>query len=154
MGLNFYPQWSTHEVYTNSRGKVARRLIEKDGSGFGEMVASFYQRYGVPIMITETSAKGPDEERLAWLDSSIAAVKKLRGEGVPVLGYTWFPLFTMIDWRYRWTQLPLDKYLLELGVYQLNRNGLGPRWQKMPLLEHFRGYVRNPEDAVGELAAC
>ena len=154
MGLNFYPQWSTHEVYANSRGKVARRLIEKDGSGFGEMVASFYRRYGVPIMITETSAKGPHEERLAWLDSSIAAVKKLRGEGVPVLGYTWFPLFTMIDWRYRWTQLPLEKYLLELGVYQLNRNGSGQRWQEMPLLEHFRNYISNPEEAVGELEPC
>ena len=154
MGLNFYPQWSTHEVYTNERGKVARRLIEKDGSGFGEMVASFYQRYGAPIMITETSAKGDHEERLAWLNSSLAAVKKLRGQGVPVLGYTWFPLFTMIDWRYRSGRLPVDKYLLDLGVYQLNSNGSGSRWQEMPLLAHFRDYVRNPDEAVGELAAC
>jgi hypothetical protein len=154
MGLNFYPQWSTHEVYTNNRGKVARRLIEKDGSGFGDMVASFYQRYGVSIMITETSAKGAHEERLAWLDSSLAAVKRLRGEGVPVLGYTWFPLFTMIDWRYRSGSLAVDKYLLDLGVYQLNNNGSGSRWLEMPLLEHFRGHIRNSEEAVGELAAC
>ena len=154
MGLNFYPQWSTHEVYTNAGGKLARRLIEKDGSGFAEMVEGFYRHYGVPIMITETSAKGGHEERLAWLDSSLAAVKKLRGEGVPVMGYTWFPLFTMVDWRYRWGRLPVDKYYLDLGVYTLNTTGSGPRWLETPLLAHFRDYVRNPEDAVGQLAAC
>ncbi|HUP26944.1 MAG TPA: family 1 glycosylhydrolase [Chloroflexia bacterium] len=154
MGLNFYPQWSTHEVYTNSRGQVTRRIIEKDGSGFGEMVEAFYRRYGVPIMITETSARNRHRERLAWLDSSVDAVKKLRGQGVPVLGYTWFPLFTMIEWRYRGGRQPLNKYLLDLGVYTLNSNPEGPRWLEMPLLQHFREYIRNPEEAVGELIPC
>lgn len=152
MGLNFYPQWSTHEVYTDARGKIASRLVEKDGVGFGEMVKDFYLRYGVPIMITETSAKDTHMERSAWLTASLAVVKKLRGEGVPVVGYTWFPLFTMIDWKYRSGRNPLHHYLLDLGVYQLNTEGDGSRWKELPLLEEFRSYIQNTGEAVGHLA--
>jgi len=151
MGLNFYPQWSTHEVYTNDNGRIMSRLIEKDGVGFQQMVKDFYLRYGVPIMITETSAKDTHEERSAWLNVSLQAVKNLREEGVPVLGYTWFPLFTMIDWRYRWTRGPLEKYLLDLGLYQIDRSGTGPRWRELPLLEEFRSKMANPSESVGDL---
>lgn len=153
MGLNFYPQWSTHEVYTNAQGKIASRPVEKDGSGFAGMVADFYGRYGVPIMITETSARDSHKERSAWLTSSVAAVKHLRGQGVPVLGYTWFPLFTMIDWRYRWGRAPLQKYHLDLGVYKLNTSDSGGRWRELPLLEQFRSYIQSSEESIGELVA-
>jgi hypothetical protein len=70
---------------------------------------------------------------------------------VPVLGYTWFPLFTMIDWRYRFGRGPLEEYLLELGLYTLNRGGDGQRWQPTPLVEQFRSYVSDPENAIGSL---
>ncbi len=53
-------------------------------------------------------------------------IKSLRAKGVPVMGYTWFPLFTMIDWRYRFGKAPLEDYFLELGLYRLNRDR-GPR---------------------------
>lgn len=151
MGLNFYPQWSTHEVYTNEHGRVLSRVIEKEGVGFEQMVKDFYLRYGSPIMITETSARDTHEERSAWLNASLAAVKNLREEGVPVLGYTWFPLFTMIDWRYRWTRGPLEKYYLDLGLYQINKSGNGPRWRELPLLEEFRHKMANPGESVGDL---
>jgi beta-glucosidase len=68
---------------------------------------------------------------------------------VPVLGYTWFPLFTMIDWRSRFGRGPLDEYRLELGLYNLAGNG--HRWQPTPLVEQIRSYARDPEGAVGSL---
>src|SRR3954451_2677092 len=108
MGLNFYPQWSTNELYLDAKGKISHRCIEKDGAGFGAMLADYYTRYGAPIVITETSAKNSDEERSAWLRSSLSQIKSLRAAGVPVLGYTWFPVFTMIDWKYRWNRRPLS----------------------------------------------
>ena len=151
MGLNFYPQWSTQELYYDDKGTVASRSTEHDGSGFGDMVEDFYRRYGAPIAITETSAKDSDEVRSAWLRASLGMIKQLRGKGVPVLGYTWFPMFTMIDWRYRWERGPLEKYLLDLGVYQL-ANEEGKRWRTLPLAAEMRRYIENPEEAVGELA--
>lgn len=152
MGLNFYPQWSTQELYINETGQVVSRVCELDGVGFGEMVEDFYRRYGVPIMITETSARDCDVLRSAWLANSLHMIKGLRAEGVPVLGYTWFPLFTMIDWRYRWERGPLNDYLLELGLYTLNTDADGKRWRPSPLVEQMRGYIANPEGAIGRLA--
>ena len=72
-------------------------------------------------MITETSAVGSDEIRERWLESSVSMIKDVRQSGVPVIGYTWFPLFTMIDWRYRFSSEPLENFYLELGLYKLNR---------------------------------
>jgi beta-glucosidase/6-phospho-beta-glucosidase/beta-galactosidase len=150
MGLNFYPQWSTQELYYDEHGKVASRSTEHDGSGFGDMVEDFYRRYGVPVMITETSAKDSEEVRSAWLRASLAMIKQLRANGVPVLGYTWFPMFTMVDWRYRWERGPLDKYLIDLGVYQL-ANEAGKRWRTLPLAAELRHNIEHPYEAVGDL---
>ena len=149
MGLNFYPQWTTRELYLKSTGRLGYRIIERDGAGFESMLEKFYLRYGAPLMVTETSAVGSHWERSAWLDNSVAAVKRLRGRGVPVVGYTWFPLFTMIDWKYRFGQQPWDAYRLELGMYRLNQEPSGSRWLPSPLVEKYQHYIHNSHDAVG-----
>ncbi|MDP9121203.1 MAG: family 1 glycosylhydrolase [Acidobacteriota bacterium] len=155
LGLNFYPQWSTQQLYVNRRGRLAYRSVEQDGEGFKSLIEDYYQRYRAPILVTETSARGAVEVRSRWLSASVAAVRRLREEGVPVLGYTWFPLFTMIDWRYRFGRRPLATYRLDLGLYTLTPGGWdrggGERWKPTPLVEQFRGYVADPESAVGPL---
>jgi beta-glucosidase/6-phospho-beta-glucosidase/beta-galactosidase len=149
VGMNFYPQWSTKQIFIDQKGRLSYRNIEQDGAGFATLIEHYYQRYQVPIIITETSAFGPEEVRSRWLDASVAAIKKLREQGVPVLGYTWFPLFTMIDWRYRFGRGPVEQYRLELGLYQMN-DGIGKgRWAATPLANQFRSYINNPGDAVG-----
>jgi hypothetical protein len=77
-------------------------------------------------------------------------VKQLRAKGVPVLGYTWFPLFTMVDWRYRLGRRPLENYYIDLGLYKHGGAG-GARWEPTPLVNQLRGYVRNPTEAIGPL---
>jgi beta-glucosidase/6-phospho-beta-glucosidase/beta-galactosidase len=151
MGLNFYPQWSTRELYLNDRGQMASRVTDRQGTVFAELISTYHARYGVPIIITETSAHGSDALRADWLDSSLAAIKALRAGGVPVVGYTWFPLFTMIDWRYRFGRAPVERYRLELGLYRLGEPG-GPRWLATPLVQPFLGYRHNTEASVGPLA--
>jgi beta-glucosidase len=149
LGMNFYPQWSTKLMYIDKRGRLAFSDTEPEGGGFMELISDYYDRYRVPIMITETSAIGSDEIREQWLDSSVAMIKTLRSQGVPMIGYTWFPLFTMIDWRYRFGNDPLENYFLELGLYRLGREAGSPRWEPTPLVEKFRGFVADPVSAIG-----
>ncbi len=151
VGMNFYPQWSTKQIYLDKRGRIAFRETEPEGDGFSELIRQYHNRYNVPIMITETSAVGSDDVRMRWLESSIGHIRELRADGVPVIGYTWFPMFTMIDWRYRFGQDPLENYYLELGLYRLNREGSTPRWIETPLVSEFRKLVDSPESAVGDL---
>lgn len=151
IGMNFYPQWSTKLLYIDKRGKLAFKETEPEGGGFRELITDYYERYKVPIMITETSAVGSDEVREKWLHSSISMIKSLRSDGIPVIGYTWFPLFTMIDWRYRFSQEPLEHFYLELGLYHLNREKTGPRWLPSRLVPELRKYISDSANAVGDL---
>jgi beta-glucosidase/6-phospho-beta-glucosidase/beta-galactosidase len=153
LGMNFYPQWSRKQLYVDKKGMLASRSVLEDGDGFASLIRDYYQRYHVPIIVTETSAYGSDETRAQWLDASLAAIRQLRGGGVPVLGYTWFPLFTMIDWRYRYGRGPAEQYSIELGLYRLNQGSTEGRWRSTPLVERFRKYIANPEEAVGVLAS-
>lgn len=153
MGLNFYPQWSTQQVAVDRRGRLVYQAVEQDGAGFVHMIEDYHRRYQAPIMVTETSAKGPVEVRSHWLETSVAAIRRLREKGVPVLGYTWFPMFTMIDWRYRLGKQPLESYRLDLGLYTLEEEGGGRRWRPTPLVEQFRALVASPAEAVGELVS-
>jgi len=154
LGLNFYPQWSTQQISVNRRGRLAYRAVEQDGAGFVHLIEDYHRRYGAPVMVTETSAKGPVEVRARWLDASVAAIRHLRGEGIPVLGYTWFPLFTMIDWRYRFGKRPVEDFRLDLGLYTLAEEGSGSRWTPTPLVDQFRAFVSDPEAAVGALRSA
>ena len=153
VGMNFYPQWSTKQIYLDKKGRIAFRETEPEGDGFSELIKHYYDRYKVPIMITETSAVGSEEVRMRWLDSSVEHIRDLRQSGVPVIGYTWFPMFTMIDWRYRFGEDPLENYYLELGLYRINRDAAKPRWLETPLVDKFRTMVRDPKKFVGELTA-
>jgi beta-glucosidase len=151
LGMNFYPQWSTKQLFLDNRGRIAFRDTEHEGTGFAELITDYYKRYEVPIMITETSAVGSDEIRSQWLDASTSTIKSLRAAGVPVIGYTWFPFFTMIDWRYRFSDEPLENFYLELGMFQLNREKDGKRWLPSPLVEQMKTLIVNPEQSVGRL---
>jgi beta-glucosidase/6-phospho-beta-glucosidase/beta-galactosidase len=150
LGLNFYPQWSTKLLHIDKRGKLTFSETEPEGNGFMELITDFHKRYQVPVMITETSAVGSDEIRGKWLDSSVSMIKTLREQGVPVIGYTWFPLFTMIDWRYRFSTEPIENFYLELGLYRLNR-GKGRRWLPSPQVEQLKSKIDDSAASVGVL---
>ena len=154
IGLNFYPQWSTRQIHLDAQGRLKYRLVEKDGAGFSELLQDFYTRYQVPMIVTETSAFGANKLRARWLAASVAAIKNLRAGGVPIHGYTWFPLFTMYKWNYRRGRLPLERYRFDLGLFQLNTQEDGPRFLETPLVEQFVSYVNNPKEAVGDLRTC
>lgn len=152
VGLNFYPQWSTKQLTTTKQGRLHWQNIERDGAGFADLIADYYERYRTPIMITETSAKGAMSTKRRWLEASVATVRKLRQQAVPVIGYTWFPLFTMIDWKYRTGREPRNEYLVELGLYESEiQPDESLRYAPTPLVDIFRGYTWQPETAVGDL---
>jgi len=132
--------------------------VEQEGEGFSHLIEEYHRRFQLPIIVTETSARGGEDVRARWLEASVSAIRELRAHGVPVLGYTWFPLFTMVDWRYRFGRGPIEEYYLELGLYTLRRDGaggngddVGGRWNATPLVEQYRSYTGDAESAIGPL---
>lgn len=147
-GANFYP-WSYGELKKRQDGSVEHSTAPAGGDSIAIVIREAYARYQMPIMITETSANADIQGRTRWLDETVEAVHTLRTSGVPVIGYTWFPLFTMVDWAYRTGDLPLHAYLIHLGLYESDFDADGNLIrQTTPLIERYQGHMANPMPTV------
>lgn len=129
MGVNYYPRISTEvfEEGVHHLGGFADPRPTQDAgvAGLVEVLTAAERRYGVPVMLTETSVTAPAADRVAWLRESVGAVRALRAVGHRVVGYTWWPLFDMYEWTYRHGTGPREDYLLTMGLYDLVEDGAG-----------------------------
>jgi beta-glucosidase len=152
IGGNYYPWGFVEKARRNKHRMVSvprKESVVVDGSTIAVPLAELYRRYGVPLLVTETSSKGKVERRAAWMDATLAGVRGLRQAGVPVVGYTWFPLFSMIEWEYRPATTPIKKHLLHLGLFDAAHDEAGVLQRNAtPLVEHFRQHVAQPMPPV------
>lgn len=90
--------------------------------GYAEITRQYYARYQLPVMHTETNLnEGPKgDESVYWLWKEWASVLRVRNDGVPVVGFTWYSLVDQVDWD---SALREDKgHVNPLGLVDLNRN--------------------------------
>lgn len=123
VGVNYYPRHSTElfEAGVHHRGGFADPRPTRDDAaeGLEELLRTAAARYGVPVMLTETAVTGTVDERMRWLDASVARVRDLRAGGLDVVGYTWWPVFDMYEWTYRHSSAPRADHLLTMGLWSL-----------------------------------
>jgi beta-glucosidase len=134
VGVNYYP------AFTTVRFDGERELgVESGVGGLEELVRLYAERYDAPVMVTETSRGGTVGERSHWLADSLACVAGMRADGVPLVGYTWFPFLALVDWRYRESDLPVADWLVQMGLVDLEQEPAG-RLSRVPtrLVEEFR----------------
>lgn len=118
LGINYYPAFTT-QTFVPGGGMVP---FEAGVAGLEELVAAYHERYGLPMAITETSRSTHEvQEKIEWIDQSLALVDRMRADGVPIVGYTWFPMLDLYDWAYRDTVRPADDYLFPFGLVTLKR---------------------------------
>ena len=90
----------------------------------------------------ETSFVGPARKRERWLEESVAAVGRLLDDGIPIIGYTWFPAFSLVTWAYRRGRRPTEAYLAHMGLWDLRDDGTGRfRFEATPLVDQFRRLI-------------
>ena len=123
VGVNYYPAFTTVRYVdgggTDGTGGTAP--VEAGTAGLRDLLALYWERYGLPLAVTETSRGGSVDSRLEWLGESVAELRALRSEGVPVLAYTWFPFFTLVDWLYRHDTKTPDDWFIHMGLVDLER---------------------------------
>ncbi len=110
IGVNYYPETSVSAI-KEFKGGSRTEHVWTGVAGMERSVRAFAQRYGKPVAITETSTRGTIEARGQWLSDSLAAIPRLRQTGVPLVGYTWFPMFDLIDWVYRAGARPVEDFI-------------------------------------------
>jgi beta-glucosidase/6-phospho-beta-glucosidase/beta-galactosidase len=101
-------------------------LVKPDGSwvasgeifGYYVITHQYYERYRLPVMHTETNLNSA-EAASAWLKKEWSNVVRIRQDGVPVLGFTWYSLVDQVDWD---SALRNDSGTINpLGLFDLDR---------------------------------
>ena len=84
----------------HQRARHPRRRHARIGAGdvYGYYVITrqYYDRYRLPVMHTETNRTG--KHAVEWLWKEWMNLLRLREDGVPIIGFTWFGLVDMKDW--------------------------------------------------------
>ena len=129
MGTDYY---TTNENLVHENGSLSA-----SGEIFGYYVIThqYFDRYRLPVMHTETNI---DTDSVKWLQKEWANVHRLREDGVPIVGFTWYSLTHQVDWD---SALRDDKGTVNpLGLADLDRNlqpvgeayrDLVARWRKI-----------------------
>lgn len=147
-GINYYPRHSTElfEAGVKHGGGFADpRPVRDDGvEGLVELLREGARRYGAPVMVSETCVTASVAERAAWLAESADAVRRVRAEGLEVVGYTWWPLFDMYEWTWRHSTAPREAHRLTMGLYELVETDDGLERRPTALVDDFRRQAADP----------
>ena len=112
----------------------------------------YFRRYQRQIFISETAAWGPVSRRKQWMHQSVETVADLRRRDIPVFGYTWWPMFSLVAWGYRQHGLDLKRYLLKMGLWDLDPDHELAR-MRTPLVDDYRALVASGGEYIGSLRA-
>jgi beta-glucosidase/6-phospho-beta-glucosidase/beta-galactosidase len=106
--------------------------------GYYVLTHQYFDRYHLPVMHTETNL--PDAERApAWIRKEWANAHRLREDGVPMIGFTYYSLTDQVDWD---TALVGDNGNVNpLGLYDLDR-------KIRPAGETYREIIREWRDIL------
>jgi beta-glucosidase/6-phospho-beta-glucosidase/beta-galactosidase len=115
LGNDYY--WTNeHRVSADGSTRAAGEIF-----GYSEITRQYYNRYRLPVMHTETNlVEGPNgDEAVNWLWKQWANVLRVRNDGVPTVGFTWYSLTDQVDWD---TALREQNGRVNpLGLFDLNR---------------------------------
>ncbi|HSN61010.1 MAG TPA: family 1 glycosylhydrolase [Ferruginibacter sp.] len=131
-------------------------LVHPDGStqasgeifGYYVLTNQYYNRYKLPIMHTETNIKMPACKE--WLLKQWANLHRLKQDGVPIIGFTWYSLLHQVDWD---SALRNDAgNVNELGLYDLDRNIMPVGVAYKHLIQEWKDILL--EESYGLLFHC
>ena len=114
---NDYYRTNEHRVFADGHTESSGEVF-----GYSEITRQYYERYHLPVMHTETNLReGPNgDEAVQWLWKEWASVLRLRNDGIPTVGFTWYSLTDQVDWD---TALREENgHVNPLGLYDLDRN--------------------------------
>ena len=141
MGNDYYVT-NEHRVSADGSTRASGEIF-----GYSEITRQYHSRYRLPVMHTETNlSQGPlGTEAVDWLWKEWANVLRVRNDGVPVVGFTWYSLTDQVDW---------DSALREkrgnvnpLGLYDLDR-------KIRPVGEAYKSLIREWRDVLPTQSLC
>jgi beta-glucosidase len=141
MGNDYYIT-NEHSVSPNGSTQPAGEIF-----GYDEITRQYYKRYRLPVMHTETNLQqGPrGDEAVNWLRKEWANVLRLRNDGIPLVGFTWYSLTDQMDWDVALREN--NGTVNPLGLYDLDR-------QLRPVGKAYRELIASWQDVLPTQSVC
>jgi beta-glucosidase len=127
MGNDYY--WTNeHRVKADGSTRASGEIF-----GYSEITRQYHDRYRLPVMHTETNLNegATGWEAVDWLWKQWANVLRVRNDGVPVVGFTWYSLTDQTDWDVALREVRGN--VNPLGLFDLDRNirNVGRAYKKL-----------------------
>ncbi|HEX8626273.1 MAG TPA: SDR family oxidoreductase [Allosphingosinicella sp.] len=90
------------DSYADAEAVRVKRL--EDDTGFAPRLREAWDRYGIPIAITEVHHGCHRDEQLRWFAEVWETATQLRSEGMDLRAVTLWSMFGNVDWRFLLTQ--------------------------------------------------
>ncbi|MBA3659528.1 MAG: family 1 glycosylhydrolase [Gemmatimonadales bacterium] len=147
-----------YQVMGNDYYGRNERILKPDGTmcvaedvmGWYQITRAYYDRYRKPVMHTETNHFDA-QEAPTWLWKQWVNVLRMRADGVPVLGFTWYSLTDQVDWDSGLTRQ--DGHVVACGLYDLERKPRPVAAAYRMLLEEFGRITVVPHGEMFEVTA-
>lgn len=133
MGNDYYVT-NEHLVHPNGMTQASGEIF-----GYYVITKQYFDRYKLPIMHTETNIRMPACSE--WLFKQWANVHRLKHDGIPVIGFTWYSLLHQVDWDSALRND--DGNINELGLYDLDR-------KIMPVGKAYKELITQWKDIITE----
>jgi beta-glucosidase/6-phospho-beta-glucosidase/beta-galactosidase len=140
MGNDYY---ATNENLVHSDGTIT---LAGEIFGYYPITHQYFSRYHLPVMHTETNGLG-GQQAVTWLNKEWANVHRLKQDGVPLIGFTWYSLQDQVDWD---TGLREDNGRVNpLGLCDLDRKirAVGHAYKK--LIGQWRDTLPTESNVLG-----
>lgn len=102
---------------------TAARVLHPPPLGLGSLVREAWQRYGVPVAVTECHLGCTREEQMRWLWQSWRTCGALEADGVGVVALTAWALLGNVDWS---SLITIDAGEYEPGAFDVRGGALRP----------------------------
>ena len=121
IGLNLYPLFTSKRLERDRPGRLRIRMPYTE-TGLIQEVAT---RYHAAFRRAADDFRGRHvgfRSRGAWRGSRArwSRCAQLRADGVPVVGYTWWPMFALVTWAWRQGRRDVADHLLQMGLWDLD----------------------------------
>jgi beta-glucosidase/6-phospho-beta-glucosidase/beta-galactosidase len=152
----FRRKFAPRQIMGNDYYITNEHLVDQDGRvspsgeifGYYVITHQYYDRYRLPVMHTETNIAN-SEDAPSWLYKEWMNMLRLRRDGTPICGFTWYSLTDQIDWDTALREK--NDRVNPVGLFDLNRKirpvGTAYRklindWDSVLKEERRRGVVR------------
>jgi beta-glucosidase len=145
LGTDYYPANERRVAPDGTRRSAGETL------GYDDLVAQYFQRYRLPVMHSETNAPEglSGDEAVHWLWKEWANALRVRNNGVPLVGFTWFPIVDQVNWTESGRALGPghDQQVHPVGLYDLDR-------RRRPVGDAYRELIREWRHLLPAQSVC